>query len=118
MTPPASYVFTFDNCPWPNLLIDGAVIYALTSRGILEVANTFSYQDEISFAIDRVAKYQSMASLFYANWVSDRQRTKRQWSFSRAGAIGMTSTRMPFTIIRTLSLSFTGAQSTFSGLNY
>lgn len=115
MTPPVRYVFDFNTVPWPNLLIDGAMIYALTSRGVLEISNTLSYNDEISFAIDRAGKLQSMAQMFYANWVTERIRVKRDYSWSRAKAIGLMSTRLPFTLIRTFSFS-PGLKNTFDSV--
>ena len=105
MTKPSRYTWGLTGCPWPSLLIDGAVIYALHSKALIEVANTFSYNDEISFAIDRSQKYQNLAQMLYQNWVTERGRVKQDYAFMRAFPIGMGSTRLPYSVARVFSFS-------------
>lgn len=101
MTPPSRYVWdAFATVPWPNLLIDGGVIYALHSRGLLEVANTMNFQDELSFSIDRSQKYVSMLQVFANNYEVALVRVKRDYAFSRACPIGMGQTRIPMAVSR------------------
>jgi len=115
-TPPSDYTWSIGNMPWPGLLVDGAVFYALHQRGLLEVANTLNYNDEISFAIDRSQKYLTMAQALYTQWLQMVGRVKRNYAYSRAGAIGMGQTRLPYTIIRSFSFH-PNMQSVLSGVS-
>jgi len=103
--PPSRYTFSIETVPWPNLLLDGGMIYALHAKMLLEVVNTFNYNDEISFSIDRASKYQSAAQFFYGNWIQMLVRTKRDYAFSRAQPIGMGQTRIPYSLARIFSFS-------------
>lgn len=105
MTKPSKYTFTMEGIPWPTLLIDGAVIYALHSKQLVEIANTFTYNDEISFAINRAQSYQSAAQLLYAQWVQEKGRVKQDYAFGRARPIGLGHTRIPFTVQRIFSMA-------------
>ncbi len=100
---PAAYRFALDNCPWPSLLLDFAVVYALHQLMVLSIPNTISYSDEISFTIDRSAKYQSALQVFKASLEQDLRATKMNYAFSRTGFIGMGSTRIPYAISRIFS---------------
>lgn len=110
MAKPSRYIFSLDGntgpiCPWPGLIIEGAVIYALHKRGILEVANAFNYNDEISLSIDRSGKYQSMLQAFASYWGSTIKSVKQDYAFSRAGFIGIGVTRIPYSLSRIFSFS-------------
>lgn len=102
-TKPYRYTFTLENCPWASLLIDLGVVYALHQRVILEVANTIGYSDEVSFTIDRSAKYQSALQVFKASLDTDLKSLKMDYAFSRAFPIGMGTTRVPYSLTRIFS---------------
>ena len=102
-TKPSRYTWTLDTVPWPGLLIDGGVIYAIHSRWVLEIANTFSYSDEISFAIDRSQKYISAIQVFANVWEQNVKSVKTDYAFSMAFPIGMGQTRIPESTSRIFS---------------
>lgn len=102
-TKPIAYTWTMATCLWPGILIEGGLIYALHARGILEVANTFSYSDEISFGIDRSQKYVTMLSQFANNWELSLLRVKQDYAFSKAFPIGLGTLRLPYQQMRIFS---------------
>lgn len=102
-TPPSRYTWSLDTVPWPGLIVDGAVIYALHSRGILEVPNTIQYSDEISFTIDRSQKFVTMIQVFASQWELTVGRVMRDYGYERAFPIGMGTTRIPFSTARIFS---------------
>ena len=101
---PSAYRFgTFASCPWPSLLLDFGVVYALHQKSVIETVNSISYQDEVSFNIDRSGKFITALQVFKAGLEQDLRSTKMNYAFSRAGAIGMGTTRVPYAISRIFS---------------
>ncbi len=97
------YRFTLTTVPWPSLLLDFGVVYALHQRSVREVADTVQYSDEISFTIDRSSKYISALQVFKASLDQDLKTIKMDYSFSRTGFIGMGTTRVPYSLSRIFS---------------
>lgn len=92
----AANQFTFDNIgDGESLLIQGGVIYALISRAVLEVTNEFQYNDELSLAIQRAQKYQSIAQMLLPDWEKAVKGYKTNLQFNYAKPIGLKSCRMP-----------------------
>lgn len=105
MTPPPSM---------ESVLVGGAC-YAVASRGLLEIANTLQYNDEINLTIDRGPKYQTAASWMATIWRDGVKAWKQQYGFSfLQEPLGLKTLRLPFTIIRPLSLR-DEMQNTFGG---
>lgn len=100
---PHQYRFDISAIPWPSLLLDFGVVYALHQKSILETVNTISYQDEISFQINRAQGLTTALQVFKAGLEADLKSIKMNYSFSRAGAIGMGTTRVPYSISRIFS---------------
>lgn len=113
--PPYGYNFTFDTVPFVDLLLWGAMIEALFSLARLEIDNTLSYNDEISLLIDRGPKYQSLAQAMLPVWKDRLILAKRNYAIRMARPIGISSLKLPLSVIRPLSLR-DEMSATFGGL--
>jgi len=102
-TKPYRYRFTLETVPWASLLIDLAVVYALHQRSILETANSISYNDELSFSINRAPGYTTALQAFKSSLESDLKSIKQDYAFAIAQPIGMGTTRIPYTTARIIS---------------
>ena len=105
----------FNTFPYLESLLIGGMVYALSSRGVLEIANTLQYNDELSLTIDRQPKYQNHASWLATAWIMNLRMWKLDWSFHANRWVGLKSLKLPFTILRPLSLR-DEMQNTFGGL--
>ena len=94
---------TFLECPWPSLLIDFGVLYALHQRSVTETINDISYNDEINFNIKRAPGFISALQVFKASLDQELKTVKLDYSFARTGFIGMGTTRCPMAISRIFS---------------
>lgn len=113
--PPYGYQFSFETVPFVDLLLWGAMIEALFSLARKEIDNTLIYSDELSITIDRAAKYMQIAQAMLAEWSRRLKWAKSSYAMSLSKPIGLKSTRLPYTILRPLSLR-EELQNTFSGL--
>lgn len=113
--PPYGYQFAFETVPFIDLLLWGAMIEALFSLARKEVDNTLIYNDELSINIDRSGKYLQIAQAMLAEWARRLKMAKTSYAMSMSKPIGLKSTRLPYTILRPLSLR-EEMQNTFGGI--
>ncbi len=72
--------YTLNNFPpsWNAAVINGSMIFALISEGILQIGETFSYSDNgISLSIDLAQRYQSMAQMLLSSYTQLKLSMKR-----------------------------------------
>lgn len=93
-----------------DLLVSGAVCFALWARARLEKANEMDYSDGHTLRIARADFYKTLADDLYKNWVDAVQSWKRM---TPPTPIGLKSQQLPFRVYRTLSL-LPNSQSFFS----
>ncbi|MNV37516.1 hypothetical protein D3C71_1290380 [compost metagenome] len=77
---PAHTSHTLSNFPeaWKACIINGGMIFALISEGILQVGEQFSYSDNgISLAINLSQGYQSMAQMLLQGYTQLKKDIKR-----------------------------------------
>ena len=114
-TPPTNII-------WPDIqsvpiafeghLVQIAVIWALSQRQMLEIQNVINYSDEISFNIDRSAKYMSAAQMQAQLWWQAWVAAKKDLAFRSIQHAGIISNRYPLHFIRPLSM-LPNSQNTF-----
>ena len=103
-TGPMVTSYTYDTMPDDATPVIEEIVKwrAYTARETKEVPNVLSYNDGVSFSItNRVTDYSKLADMAYRIW---RERAK-DWKLShRPKAIGLGSQRLPFRILRPLSM--------------
>lgn len=95
--PPHTH-FSLDNYPpaWKMPIIQGAMIFALISEGILQNGEQFSYSDNgISLTVNIAQGYQSIAQMLLNGYIQLRQNIKRAM---RPNASGIKSSPAPYRI--------------------
>jgi hypothetical protein len=72
--------------PWKACVINGAMIMALISEGVLQVGEQFSYSDAgISLNVNLSQGYQSMAQMLLNGYIEMRKNIKRAMRPHAAG---------------------------------
>lgn len=84
-----------------ELLVTGAVIWALRARARLEIANTMQYTDGHSLNIDRAPKLMQLADTLYREWEAAVKDYKKA---TPPTPMGIRSQRVPFRIFRVIGL--------------
>lgn len=80
--PPMTFYQTLDdliarNRPWRTVLLEGAMIHAITALALNWIADEFDYSiGGVSLSIEKSGKYQSMASDVQARFESDVEQAK------------------------------------------
>ena len=70
---------------WRTLLVIGASIFSLISRGLLENMNQFQYSDAgLSLTIQRAAHFQSTEQALFTQYVQMKTTIKAQWKVKPA----------------------------------
>ena len=79
---PAKTGYTLHQIPlqWRTLVIMGASIFSLISRGLLENMNQFNYSDAgLSLTLQRAAHFQTTESALFPQYVQMKTTIKAQW---------------------------------------
>lgn len=105
-TPPVSAktTYTLDNYPHSDLMLWMAEFYALNMKGLLEIFNTISYNDDISFTIDRFPKIQQKMQMLLSTCIQRVKELKKYEAWSRQAPLGIRSTKLPLRAIQGLTL--------------
>lgn len=85
---PAHTSFVLDNFPesWQACVIQGGLIFALISEGILQNGEAFSYSDSgISLSVNLAQGYQSMAQMLLGGYTQMKTNIKRAMRPQAAG---------------------------------
>ena len=107
MTPTPSN-FGMVDFPYAGILIDGGYGRALRAASVLEIWNTMTYTDEISFSVDRSQKLQAAGDLATKGFFERVDKWKTWWSaYGDEGGAGtgqwQGENKLPFSISRVLS---------------
>lgn len=94
---------TVDNFPFPALQLDLAECYLLTPELLLEIWNTISYSDDISFNVNRAPMLQSYIQWKMQDLTQRLMKIKPDWVWRRTRVKGIKSTKMPLRALRQLS---------------
>lgn len=106
-TPPISSLnssYSLDTFPHPDVMLWMGEFYALNMKGLLEIFNTMSYNDDISFTIDRFPKIQQKMQMLLNTAVQRIKEMKKDSTWRRSKPLGIRSTKLPLRAIQGLSL--------------
>lgn len=100
-TGPRYTQFSMENIPNPELLVTGAMVFALYARARFEGANTMDYSDGHTLRIDRGPFYKQLADTLREDWLA----AIKGWKIATPPIpIGIRTQRLPFRITRVLGL--------------
>jgi hypothetical protein len=71
--------YTLDQFPKTSLLLDGALVFALQARGLIQLRNQLSYSDA-GFSVnldDKSGNYAQWLSMITNRYLTDRKELKR-----------------------------------------
>ncbi|MEM2153930.1 MAG: hypothetical protein QXY76_03380 [Nitrososphaeria archaeon] len=111
---PATMRFTLDSVPCPNLVILGGMIYALMSRGIVEVHGYYELSGTPTLKTYKGDKYKEFSSFIRDEYKHKVEEWKKSYAFYSARPQAIVLTRLPFRVIRPMSMLF-GYHNLFVG---
>lgn len=87
--------YTMFNVPEKDLLVNGAMVFAMIGEGILQLRNQISYSDSgLSIGMfDKTGQYQSWASFIFQNYLRDKAEFKSSIivNSENSGFVGISS---------------------------
>jgi len=106
ITPPALvYSWTLDNVPVPNLVITGAMYYALLQHGIMEAHNFFDYSTDVRVSFYRGDKYSSLYQFLRREYIEPLRLFKKDYVWRTIRPKPITLQKYPFRVLRPLSMN-------------
>lgn len=94
---------TIENIPFPAIQMDLAECYLLRPEIILEIWNTITYSDDISFTINRAPMLQSYVNWLLQDCTQRIMKIKKDWIWRNLHIKAIKSTKIPTRALRQMS---------------
>lgn len=94
-----------EDFPFLDILLLGGEWYALNQEGILEIWNTMTYSDDITFTLNRFPMLMQKLQMVQQMWLEKIKTSKKVWAWQQVHVRGIKSMKLPVRALRQLSMT-------------